>query len=372
MNLDFTGFSGSLICNNDISINGNLTLSPTCTFSSASNNVQFFTSSSATIMCNGNSINARVVFGNVTAKDGSWTLLDDFKSGTNVNTNFLSGTFNANNKNVTIPGFQRSTGTFSCIINMGSGTWTTTGSGTVWLVQSTTGLIINPGTSTIKVTNVTGTPTTFSGAGFAYYNIWIIDTSTNFTIVGNNTFNDFKVNPGKTILFTAGSMQIVSTFSCIGTLGNLITLNSTTTSPYTLSAVNGSIVCDYLNIQHCIATGGATWYAGFNSINNQSIVTAGSGWLFVAPLNPYTFIAKPGTSNYTNIDTQGKQQYDEPDIVFDQATVFYDSINLSQYTNITKPGPLSVTWQQETISWSSASFPWQGNVQTYTLISKPT
>ena len=51
----------------------------------------------------------------------------------------------------------------------------------------------------------------------------------------------------------------------------------------------------------------------------------------------YTFIPKPTGTNYTNVNTQGKQQYDQPDIVYDQANVFFDSVNMAAYTSVNKP-----------------------------------
>lgn len=57
----------------------------------------------------------------------------------------------------------------------------------------------------------------------------------------------------------------------------------------------------------------------------------------------YTDIAKPGAQNYTNTNTQGKQQYDQLDIVYDQANVFYDSVNMGAYTTVSKPGAQSYT-----------------------------
>jgi hypothetical protein len=41
----------------------------------------------------------------------------------------------------------------------------------------------------------------------------------------------------------------------------------------------GTISCDYLNIQHSIATPARTWLAT-NSTNNQATATAWRGWEF--------------------------------------------------------------------------------------------
>lgn len=51
----------------------------------------------------------------------------------------------------------------------------------------------------------------------------------------------------------------------------------------------------------------------------------------------YTKIAKPSATSYTNINIIGKQQYDQSDISYDDSTTYYDGVNLSQYTKISKP-----------------------------------
>jgi len=106
--------------------------------------------------------------------------------------------------------------------------------------------------------------------------------------VGGSQYSDPKdydalVRPIRSFEFSSGITTTVTTWSVSGTSGNLITINSTTTSAHTLSKASGTISSDYLNIQHSIATGGATWYAGNNSVNNNSVSTAGSGWIFTPP-----------------------------------------------------------------------------------------
>ena len=51
----------------------------------------------------------------------------------------------------------------------------------------------------------------------------------------------------------------------------------------------------------------------------------------------YTNIAKPSGTAYTNQNLVGKEQYDDPSVIYDSATTFYDGINQSQYTAVTKP-----------------------------------
>jgi hypothetical protein len=60
-------------------------------------------------------------------------------------------------------------------------------------------------------------------------------------------------------------------------------------------------------------------------------------------MTTYTNIAKPSGTSYTNINTIGKQQYDQASIEYDDTSVFYDGVNESMYTNITKPSGTSYT-----------------------------
>lgn len=51
----------------------------------------------------------------------------------------------------------------------------------------------------------------------------------------------------------------------------------------------------------------------------------------------YTRIDKPTGASYTNLNVQGKEQYDQADITYDDANVFYDGVNDAAYTNVSKP-----------------------------------
>ena len=52
---------------------------------------------------------------------------------------------------------------------------------------------------------------------------------------------------------------------------------------------------------------------------------------------PYTNVAKPTSSVYTNVNPVGKEQYDESGFTYDDANVFYDGVNETAWTNVSKP-----------------------------------
>jgi hypothetical protein len=51
----------------------------------------------------------------------------------------------------------------------------------------------------------------------------------------------------------------------------------------------------------------------------------------------WTKISKPNSSTYTNVNAQGKEQYDQPSLSYDDANTFYDGVNQSEWTNLSKP-----------------------------------
>lgn len=57
----------------------------------------------------------------------------------------------------------------------------------------------------------------------------------------------------------------------------------------------------------------------------------------------YTFIPKPTASTYTRINAQGKEQYDQVQLMYDDASTFYDGVNTTQYTKIAKATAQSYT-----------------------------
>lgn len=182
--------------------------------------------------------------------------------------------------------------------NPGSSTWVMTTSNTATFVR--TGGTFNAGTSVLKVTGTTG-ETVFNDttASPTYYGVWI-DRGTNASDVGfRRAFTAAYIRDtgtvAHTIRFKFGSTYTFTDadpFRVIGSAGQLISIDSCTdsstldpsTATHTLSATNGSAIIDldYLDIQHSVATQANTWYAGTHSTDDNSVATAGSGWIFTA------------------------------------------------------------------------------------------
>lgn len=192
---------------------------------------------------------------------------------TTSNIQLLGGTFTTANYSVTTPYFS-ATGAQVAVFNMGSSTFTISGSSTqAWsVVDSASNVTINRGTSNINMTS--GSSKTFTGGGKTYYNLTQAGNGI-LTIAGNNSFANIlnSIQP-VTVTFTSGTTQTVTDFGLTGTVGLPVTINSSTAGvPATLSKSSGTVTVSYLAIQDSNATGGATWNAIYSTNNGNN-----TGW----------------------------------------------------------------------------------------------
>jgi Putative peptidoglycan binding domain len=279
-----TGFAGTFT---DVyrSLYGDLTLSSGMTMATLLRTTFFKgTSGTKTIITNGKTMNESDFKG-----DGAtWQLGDDFS--TALYMGFYNGTFNANNKNITIAGAAIVGSTSSArTVNMGNGTWTLSGDpavyGQTWNTNGCvsslcSNLTLNPQGSTIKMTSNSATESHFQGGGLTYNNIWVATTGAGATkITGSNTFNDFKIEQGRTVKFTDGTTQTVASFTAVGTIGAPIVVTSTVSSAHYLVKTGGNVVDgQYLSLSNSHASPANTWYAGplGGSTNNGG----NTGWNF--------------------------------------------------------------------------------------------
>lgn len=51
----------------------------------------------------------------------------------------------------------------------------------------------------------------------------------------------------------------------------------------------------------------------------------------------WTKVSKPSSTSYTNVNFTGKQEYDQFDVTYDDASTYYDSFNPSMWTSVAKP-----------------------------------
>lgn len=216
----------------------------------------------------------------INANTGTVRLLDSYTASNSIT--LTSGTFNANNYNVTCTNYI-STGIVTRTTTMGSGLWTITSSGNAWYLTSV-GNTLNINTADILFTDTSTNLKVFYGAGFSYNKLTIGGATGISTCQfdGSNTFTELASTKtvAHTLNFTSGTTTTVGVWSIAGTAGNVVTIKSVTAgSAHNLVKTGGGIVSsDYLSITDSAASPSSTWYAGASSTN----VSNNSGWIFTA------------------------------------------------------------------------------------------
>lgn len=235
------------------------------------------TSAGKTVTMNGVTLGSSVTFSGV---GGGWTLQDSFTA-TGGSVVLSNGSLDTNGMPFSAFSFS-STGAGTRALSLGASSVTLTATTTAWLADAA--LSLTAGSSTIKLTGASGNKT-FSGGGLVYWNLELTGNAAGSTsVVSSNTFNDLKyVSSGTTYLikFQFGTTTTFTTFTVSGTSGHLVTITSTNpAATHTLAkaTLGGNISCDYLSIDHSIASPASTWFAGANSTNGGN----NTDWTFGA------------------------------------------------------------------------------------------
>lgn len=196
---------------------------------------------------------------------------------TNTSTITLNGTtgLSLGSNTLTTGGFSN-TSTSSRTLALGTGGITSTGAGAIAFTVTATGLTVT-GSATISLTSASAK--TFAGGGVNWGSTLNQGGAGALNITGANTFsnisNSYSATAATTITLAAN--QTVSNFTATGTVGKVLTLNSSVAgAARTLTKTSGTVGVNYLSIQDSTATGGAAWYAGANSTN----VSNNTGWIF--------------------------------------------------------------------------------------------
>ena len=212
---------------------------------------------------------------------GTLQLLDALTMGSGTVFTFTEGTLDVNTYTFTIPGSVSSINNNVRVLSFSTnGKIVLSGSGTVWDASVGTGSLTTTGANLGLINLTSASAKTFTGNGGSYPKINQGGLG-NLTINSDNTFYDISnsVQPA-TILFESSKTQTFTNgFSLLGTAGNLITINSTTSGvQHTLSKASGTVSVSFCNIKDSNATGGATWY----SLTSNGNVDNGNntGWIF--------------------------------------------------------------------------------------------
>jgi hypothetical protein len=253
--------------------------------------ITFAKNGTQTITSNGVQFGCGVFFNNPL---GNFQLADALSLNSLRTLTLNVGAFDAVTYNVTTGLFQNNTSTNT--LRMGSGTWTLSGVGSVWAMNSSPILIV--GTSTIVLSDTSTTARTFAGGGLYYNKLTIGGTTgtSTLTIAGNNTFGELAST--KTVAHTIAFGTATATFgkwSVTGTAGNVVTITGTsTTNVIAGPAVTG---VDYLAMGSwgISTTSPGEFYAGANSTG-----TAAAPVFRAAAPAPRTLYWVGGTGNWSS------------------------------------------------------------------------
>jgi hypothetical protein len=210
------------------------------------------------------------------------------------------GTFDAGVYNVTVGLVNCQSTGFN--LKMGSGTWTLSGTGSVWNMAAIP--VITASTSTIVLSNTATSARTFAGGGL-YYNKLTIGGATGtstLSIANGDTFGEITSTKtvAHTITFPSATTTTIGKWAVTGTVGNIVTIESNNpTSAFILNIAgpaNSGI--DYLSVRDCTiaTTSPGEFYVGANSTN----VSGNTRVVFTATPAPRTLYWVGGTGNWSS------------------------------------------------------------------------
>jgi hypothetical protein len=276
-NLTTSGVLGIFTPPAALTIFGSLTAGAAGTWTTGTGTITFASTSSGRTITTAGKTLYNVTFNGV---GGVWTLQDSLN--VKQNFQFSTGTFNANNQNLTAHSYLINSGT----VNMGSGTWNVgTINGTDIARFRHVGGTINANTSTINMVNRSNGVHVFNGNGQTYYNLNLAGagdplTGDLFGIYGSNIFNVISSSAVGSvgIDLEAGTTQTVNDWTVDGVSpSKLVYINSFTPGiQATISKSSGTVNTNYTILADNRAIGGATFNATFINADGGN----NTGWIF--------------------------------------------------------------------------------------------
>jgi hypothetical protein len=293
------------------------------TSSSTSGIITFAKRGTQTITSNGITFGCPVTIDSVT---GVVQLADALSLDSTRTLALTSGTFDAVTYNVTTGLFSAVFATSGSRLKMGSGTWTLSGTGSVWTGISSD-VTFYKGTADIVLSNTSTSARTFTGGGLSYNKLTIGGTTgiSTLTITGNNQFTELAST--KTVAHTIALGTTTQTFgkwTVTGTSGNVVTLTGTGTAHILAGACTSGI--DYLAMGSIgfAATSPGEFYAGANSTGTaaapvyRTAKPADSTRYWVGGTGNWSDTARWSTSSGGGSGASVPRSHD--DVVFDSAS----------------------------------------------------
>ena len=282
---------------NTPTVYGNWLFGTGVTSSSTAGAITFGGRSTQTITSNGVTFSCPIT---VNSSTGTVQLAAALTLASNLTLTLTSGTFDAVTYNVTTGLFNNNSASVATVLKMGSGTWTLSGTGTVW---NTGTLTFYKGTANIVLSDTSTTARTFS-AGTLSYNKLTIGGATGIstlTINGNGSqFTELASTKtvAHTILLPSSFNITFGKWSVTGTAGNVVTVGPNSASTVYTIIIAGAATSgiDYLSISYCTlsSTSPGEFYVGVNSTNT----IGNTNVIFTAPPTPVTRYWRGGTGTW--------------------------------------------------------------------------
>ena len=200
--------SAMTLTNNDsCSVYGDWKFGTGVTSSSTTGTITFAKRGTQTITSNGVQFGCPITINCVT---GTTNLGDALSLGSTRTLTLTSGTFDAVSYNVTTGLFNCTSGT-NTTLKMGSGTWTLSGSGSVWF-GTTSPQNFYKGTANITLSDTSSSARTFNGSGLSYNKLTIGGTTGTSTLTISNDNQFTELASTKTVAHTIALGSGTQTF----------------------------------------------------------------------------------------------------------------------------------------------------------------
>ena len=83
-------------------------------------------------------------------------------------------------------------------------------------------------------------------------------------------------------------------------------------------------------------------------------------------------VTKPTTSGWANTNPSGRTQYDQSNITYDDASIFYDGVDSSAWSMVTKPTNAKlITFGMATGLITPPTYSRQQDASSWTKVQKP-
>lgn len=205
----------------------------------------------------------------IDSSTGTVQLADAFATGTTRTLTVNSGTFDAVTSNVTAGLFTATSAVAGSVLAMGTGTWTLSGTGTVWGGLSANINFIK-GTANILLSDTSTTARTFVGGGFSYNKLTNGGTTglSTLNITGSNQFTELASvkTVYQLLVFDAASTTTFGAWTISGSAGNLVEIDGAGATFIVAGARVSGV--NYINVVNTVTvspTSPGEFYAGPNS-----------------------------------------------------------------------------------------------------------